>query len=238
MRILLIASVIALVLSSCRLLGGERISGNGRIVTQQRNVSRFDGVDIGGAMEVRLRQDATPSVRVEADENLQEYIDIHVEGGTLVVVPERGFNLRPSNKIIVYVSSPDLKDVEVSGASRLIGETPISGNRLQVHVSGASEVNMDVKLSELETDISGASAVQFRGSASTVSTQASGASKVRCRDLATDETTVELSGASTAEVAANKQLNIEASGASNVRYWGNASINQKSSGASNVQKVS
>jgi hypothetical protein len=238
MRILLIASAITLVLSSCRFLGGERVEGNGHITTQQRNAGRFDGVDASGAVEVRLRQDAATSVRVETDENLQEYIDVHVEGGTLVVEPEHGFSLDPSRKIVVYASAPDFKTLEVSGASHLISDAPLNGDRLQVIASGASEVKLDVKLSKLETESSGASVIQYRGSAATVSTQASGASKIRCMDLATDETTLDLSGACNAEVTATKQLNIEASGASDVRYRGNANVNQKSTGASSVQKVS
>lgn len=238
MRVLFLAFAATVLFSSCRYLGGERIDGNGRVVTQQRSLGNFDGIDAGGALEVRVRQESAPSVKIEADENLQEYIEAFLDGSTLVVRQKRGYNLDPTNEIIVYVSAPAYKELEVSGASKLLGETPITGNDLRLHVSGASEMRMDVNVRRLDTEISGASSLELKGNSSTVSTEASGASKIRCMDLITEETTLDLSGASDAEVTANKQLNIEASGASDVKYRGNANINQKSSGASSVSKVS
>ena len=238
MRIFFLAFAATVLFSSCRFLGGERINGDGNIVTRTRDVGNFNSVEAGGAVEVRLRQDAATSVRIETDENLQEFVEAFVEGGTLVVRQKRGYNLDPTKEIIIYVSAPQYENIEVSGASKLIGETPITGNKLELTVSGASEANMELKISKLQGDLSGASTLQLRGSSSAVDLQASGASKVRCMDLQTDETTLDLSGASSAEVMANKQLNIEASGASHVDYRGNPAINQKSSGASSVNKVS
>jgi hypothetical protein len=237
MRIFLFALAATLLFSSCRFFGGERIDGNGNIVTEQRNVGRFTGIEAGGALEVRVRQDAASGVRIQADQNLQEFIEAFTDGNTLVVKQKKGYNLDPSKEIIVYVSAPAFKNLEVSGASRLISDSPISGDKLELFVSGASEVNVEVKVSRLEAEVSGASTVQVRGSSSAFSTEASGASKIRCLDLVTDETTLDISGATHAEVTANKQLNIEASGASEVRYQGNANIKQESSGASSVSKI-
>lgn len=238
MRILLIASAAALLFSSCRYFGGERIDGNGRVVTEQRNVGRFNSVDVGGALEVRVRQDAATSVKIEADENLQQYLEAYTEGNTLTIRQKKGYNLDPSREIIIYVSAPAFEDLDVSGASKLIGETPLTGNELGLHASGASEMNLELKVSKLDTEVSGSSTMELKGSASRFYTEATGASKARCLELVTDEAKVDVSGASDAEVTANKQLDIEASGASHVRYRGNANINQKSSGASDVEKVS
>lgn len=236
-QLLLLALPVVLFFSSCRFLGGERIDGNGRVVTQQRNVGRFNSIDVSGALDVRVRQDATAAVRVETDENLQEFVETFLDGNTLVVRNKQGYNLDPSNNTIVYVSAPEFRDLEVSGASKLIGENTITSNDMGLRASGASEITMDVKTQKLETEATGASSIQLRGSAERFSSEASGSSHLRCLDLQTSEATLDLSGACNAEVTAEKQLNIEASGASDVKYRGNANINQKSSGASSVQKI-
>ncbi|HET7897562.1 MAG TPA: head GIN domain-containing protein [Flavisolibacter sp.] len=228
---------VVFLLSSCRFLGGERVSGDGHVVTRQRNIGSFNSLDVGGALEVRIRQDATASVRVETDENLQEYVETYLDGSTLVIHNKQGYNLDPSKDIIIYVSAPEWKDLDVSGSSKLMGENTLNANELGLHVSGASEMNLEVKTRKLETDMSGSSSIQLRGSAETASSEVSGASHLRCLDLQTNETTLEMSGASDAEVTAEKQLNVEASGASHVRYRGNANIDQKSSGASSVEKM-
>lgn len=224
-------------LVSCRFLGGERIRGNGNIVNVQRNVGSFNSIEAGGAVELRIKQEAANSVRVETDENLLEYLDVFVDGNTLVISTKKGYNLRPSRDVIVYASAPRFANLDISGASKLIGENTLSGDELELGASGASEVNLNVKVEKLQADLSGSSTMELKGEAIRFTTEGSGASTIKCMDLITEETTLDLSGSSNAEVTANKQLNVDASGASDVRYRGNANINQKSSGASSVKKI-
>ncbi len=237
MRVLFFLLFALTLFASCRFFGGERIRGNGNIVNVQRNVGTFNSIEAGGAVTVRLKQEASHLVRVETDENLLEYLEISTDGNTLIIRTKQGFNLDPSKELIVYVAAPQFRRLDVSGASNLIGDNTISGGELELDASGASSIDMEVKVSKLQADLSGASTLELNGSAERFSTEGSGASNIKCLDLATEETTLDLSGASNAEISANKQLNIEASGASDVRYRGNANINQKSSGASSVQKI-
>ena len=237
MRKLLLPFAVLILFSSCRFFGGERIRGNGKIVRTQRNLGSFNSIEAGGAVQVHVRQDAANSVTLETDENLLEFLDVFVDGKTLVIRTQKGYNLDPSDDIIIYASAPAFEKLDVSGASKIIGDGTISGDNLALGASGASEILMNVDVSKLEADLSGASILQLKGNAANFSTGASGASKIKCIDLATEETTLDISGATDAEVTANKQLNIDASGASNIDYRGNANINQKSSGASSVRKI-
>jgi len=107
---------------------GERIYGDGHITTKEQNVASFTGVDVGGAIEVHIKQDAAHSVKIEADENLMQYIEVYTSGSTLNIHPRNGVNLDPSREIIVYVSAPAFKSIEVSGASKVIGDNAISGS--------------------------------------------------------------------------------------------------------------
>lgn len=232
----ILAFTTTVLISSCRFLGGERIRGNGNVTTGQRNVGSFNSVEANGAVEVHVKQDAANSVKVETDENLFQYLDVFTEGNTLVIRPKKGFNLDPTNAVLVYVTAPSFKSLEANGATKLVSDGAYSGDDLEISATGASEVNLDLKVSKIKAEASGASTLALKGSASAVDAQASGASHVRARDLETNETTIDVSGASGAELTVNKQLNAEASGASNVKYRGNANVNQKSTGASSVEK--
>ena len=223
--------------TSCRFMGGERVRGNGNIVNAERNLGSFNSIEAGGAVEVRVRQDAAHTVRIQTDENLLEYLEVFKDGNTLVIQPKKGYNLQPTDDVVVHVSAPEFRAIEVSGASRVISENRINGNKLELGASGASEIQMDVALSELQADLSGSSALQVKGSSAKFAAEASGASTLKCLDLVTDETSLDISGSTDASITANKQLNIEASGASNVQYRGNPSISQNSSGASSVKKL-
>jgi hypothetical protein len=237
MRISFIAIITVFVFSSCHYIMGERIYGNGHIATKDQNVGSFNSVDVGGAIEVHVKQDATQSVKIETDENLVQYIEVYTSGSTLVIHPRQGFNLDPSREIIVYVSAPAYKNIGVSGASRIIGDNALSGNDgLRLDASGASKVMMELNGGSVGGDVSGASSIDLKGQVSKVDFQASGASHINAYDLVADEAIADLSGASSMEITANKNLKAEASGASHVRYKGNASVNSNTSGASSVSK--
>lgn len=224
--------------SSCRYFGGERISGDGHVVTQQRSTGNFNSVDVSGGIKVHVRQDAANSVKVEADQNLMEYIDVYNDGNTLVIKEKEGFNLDPSKDIVVYVAAPVFKDIDVSGACDIIGDNTISGgDELNMHVSGSGDIVMAVALPKVSAEISGSGSINLKGQATNFSAHVSGSGDVKCFDLVTDTTELDLSGSSDAEVTANKQLNIEASGSSSISYKGNASVSQNISGSGSVKKV-
>jgi hypothetical protein len=225
-------------LSSCRYFGGEHISGNGHVVTRQRNADSFNSVDVSGGIKVHVRQDPSSSVKVEADENLMEYIDVYNDGNTLVIKERQGYNLDPSKDIVVYVAAPVFREIEVSGACDIVGDNTISGNEaLSMHVSGAGDIIMQVALPKVNAEISGSGSINLKGQATDFSAHVSGAGGVKCFDLITENTKLDLSGASEVEVTANRQLDIDASGASTVEYKGNANVSQNISGAGSVKKV-
>lgn len=237
MRILFIAFVSAFILSSCHYVLGERISGNGNITTKQQNVGSFNAVDVGGAIEVHVKQDAAQSVKIETDENLVQYIEVYTEGNTLKIHPRNGINLDPSRDVIIYVSAPAFKAIGVSGASKIIGDNAISGNDgLTIDASGASKIMIELDGGSVGGDVSGASSINLKGQVSKVDFQASGASHINAFDLVADEAIADVSGASSMEITANKNLKAEASGASHVRYKGSANVNSNTSGASSVNK--
>jgi hypothetical protein len=239
MRIFYSALVLSLfTLSSCRYFGGERIYGDGHIVTQQRTVGSFSSVDVSGNIKVHVRQEAAPSIKVEADQNLMEYIDIYNDGNTLIIKARPGYNLRASRDIIVYAAAPLFKDIDVSGACDIIGDGTISGNEeLNMHVSGSGDIVMQVALPKVSAEVSGSGSINLKGQATDFAAHVSGSGDVKCFDLVTDNTKLDLSGSSDVEVTANKQLDIDASGASSISYKGSATVSQKISGAGSVKKV-
>src|SRR5688500_877874 len=127
MRPLFIAAGCLLILSSCRFYMGERVSGDGRITTEQKTVGSFHSIDVSGNVIVHVKQDSSAGVKLETDANLMQYLEVFTSGNTLVIRSKKGFNLRPSRNIIAYVSAPSFRDIDVSGACDIIGDNPIRG---------------------------------------------------------------------------------------------------------------
>lgn len=235
----LLSLVAVVIFSSCHYIGGKRINGNGNIVTQTRTAGKFNSVDVSGAIDVYVKQDsAQQAIKVETDENLQEYLDIHESNGVLYISPRDNYNLDASKTIKVYIAAPHFKGFGVSGASNVYSENKlISSETLDIDLSGASELKLEIKAPRINAEISGASSMVLTGETKDFNANGSGASHFKCFDLLTENTTVDISGACSADVFASVKLDVEASGASGVKYKGSAAVNQDVSGASSVNKV-
>jgi hypothetical protein len=224
--------------SSCRFFGGERISGNGHISSQQKSAGSFNSVRVSGGIKVHVSQETTQAVKIETDQNLMQYIDVYNDGNTLVIKEKSGYNLDPTKDIIAYVSAPLFKDIDVSGSCDIIGDNIISGSdELSMHVSGSGDIIMQVNCPKVNTEISGSGSVNLKGQVTDFNAEVSGAGDIRCYDLITDNTRLDLSGSSDAEVTANKQLKVDASGSSTVTYKGTANVSQQISGSGSVRKA-
>jgi hypothetical protein len=236
-KLILFSLVILVFASGCSEIGGRRIKGSGHVITENRNETGFNSIDISGAIDVYIKQDSTSSVKVEADDNILEYIEVHTDGSTLEIYTENNIRLKPSHKIKVYVSNPEYRNFQVSGASSIHSENEItSPETLHVEISGASEGKLEVNAPKVSVNLTGASNVNIKGKTKDFEGGASGASEIRGFDLLSENADVDASGASHIEIFASVKIAGQSSGASSVDYRGNAQANVEKSGASSVNK--
>jgi hypothetical protein len=202
-------------------------------------VNSFHNVEVHGAIDVFVSQGELKPVKIETDENLLKYVEIEQHGETIVIKNKEGFNLRPTQKIKVYVSSPEYRSLEVSGACNIIGQTKLTGHEpLGLSVSGAGDIKMEVEAPKVTADISGSGTIDLKGQTKDFDLGLSGAAKARCFDMMAENTEVDISGAGSADVYASVKLDADVSGAGSVKYRGGAAqVNQHVSGAGSVKKA-
>jgi len=231
--------ILTFLTSSCYFLGGRRVHGNGHITTQERSVGSFDQVEVSGAIELYVSGGESGPVRIETDENLQQYVEVEQHGSVLEVRSRRGYNLRPTKKVIVHVSSPNYSRLSVSGASNIVGQNKIHGNdRLEMHVSGAGDIRADVDAPDFKASVSGSGNIDLKGNVRDLDLEISGAGDAKCFDMMAENTKVRISGAGSADVYASVSLDAHVSGAGGVSYKGGATkVSQQVSGAGSVKKV-
>jgi hypothetical protein len=187
---------------------------------------------------VYVTQDSVYKVTVEADGNLFEYIEVREEGNTLRIREMDGYNLDPSRGIKVYVSAPRFTQFDASGACEIITQNQVrSTERIDVDLSGACDVQLDLNAPAVTVDASGASSIKLKGETKDLKLDGSGSVNFRCFDLMSESVYVGISGAGDAEVHASVKLDVSVSGAGSVKYKGNAAVNQSISGAGSVNKV-
>jgi Putative auto-transporter adhesin, head GIN domain len=225
-------AVLAITMGAC-----TRIVGTGEILTIPVEVGSFSRLEVSSSFVVNVAIGERPSLTLSIDQAAEDHLRVGVAGDTLRIGVEARTML--SNVTLeADLVVPSLEAIEGSGASE-IHVSGLSGPTLEVELSGASVLDGTVDAESLTGDLSGASTLAITGRVRELRANASGASHFSLLELVVADLTVDLSGASEAEVNVTESLTADLSGASSLRYRGTPGvINADTSGASSVEPLS
>lgn len=199
----------------------QRTKGNKNVVKQERTIPAFTVLRVGGAFNVYFTQKDETSLVLEADENLMDKIETSVSGNLLNITTR---NIKNATTLNIYLSSPKLEEINISGAATIQSENTITVTELRIYASGAAEVELEVDVENLNTKATGASEVKISGNAGQHTVVASGAADVKAAKLITNSTDANASGASHVSINATEEVNTSSSGAGNISVSGNPEI--------------
>lgn len=232
-----VLAALALLVGACSGSRGDELSGSGVLETRSYDLGGFDSLDAGSAFDVRAARGTAFAVAVTADDNLFDEIRVATRDERLVIRLREGTSLRPGATLRAKVTMPGLLGVAASGASDITIESGFPRlPRIDVSASGASRVQGALRAATLEAELSGASSLALTGRADELLLAASGASRLRLEGFPAARATIELSGASTADVHVTESLDrVRVSGASRLRYTGSPQLGDvETSGASAI----
>ena len=218
-------------------LGNNRVRGSGKVISEERQVSGFDKVEINGSGELYIEQGNTEALTVEADDNLMEYITTEVRGDTLELSIKPNFNIMFSSKIVYRLTVKELRGVSISGSGKVVSSS-LATDELRISTSGSGKFEFDdLQAGILTASTGGSGEFLLKGKVDEVKVTISGSGKFNCPDLETTSTDINITGSGEVTSWATDQLNIRISGSGSVRYYGSPEVNQSIAGSGNVRKL-
>ncbi|MBE0430581.1 MAG: DUF2807 domain-containing protein [Dehalococcoidia bacterium] len=230
------------------------VRGSGPVIEREYPFEDFDRLEVSSAIEFEVTQGAY-SISATGYENLIERLEVDLAGRTLRIGLKPGSYFRNNVKAVIAlpelsrlvvsgacrgtaegITAADDLDLEVSGASRL--EIDIEAGRVRMDVSGASRITGELTSPNARLTISGASRCELTGSAYDMDLDVSGASRVDLSQFQIQHADVDVSGASQATIHVAGTLNVDVSGASSLRYAGDPVLGRVNvSGASRLDRI-
>ena len=205
-------------LFSCNYVpGGTRLSGE--IVTDQRDVPDFEGLDVSSGIDVYLSQGGEHRVTVKADKDIIDDIVTEVRNGILKIYLDRS-HWRISN-ISVEVTFVDLNRIKASAGSDIKSDEALKFDDLSVEASSGSDINLNLTASNLEISASSGSDARLNGKTTSLDIQSSSGSDIYAFDLDADNVEVNTSSGSDVRITALKTIQVNASGGSDIYVRGN-----------------
>ncbi|MBU1319929.1 MAG: DUF2807 domain-containing protein [candidate division Zixibacteria bacterium] len=195
--------VIALIVSLPITASARKIRGSGEVVTENRDVSGIDGVELATIGTLHIEIGDTEKLTIEAEDNLIEYFDTEVHGGTLVIDNNSRLSLHPRKPIRYFLTVKELKDIEISSSGGI--EAPdIKTERFRATISSSGNFqagNLEVK--SLDIRISSSGNVEL--------------GEVIAQDIEID---ISSSGDVTLESLNAKMLIVDISSSGDIEIWG------------------
>ncbi|MEM6359563.1 MAG: head GIN domain-containing protein [Bacteroidota bacterium] len=231
LKIVLIVFLLPAIIG-CEELTGER--GNGVVITKNFDIDDFNKISVEGNFAIRLEKSNNPGVTITTDENLMDFILVESYGGKVSLISER--NLISEDGVNVVVSYSELGSISVGGAAILTSDQTIEEDYLDLDMSGAGAVELDLNMKALEINISGAGAMELTGQVVEQRIRMDGAGGLDAENLVSEKCEIEISGVGGAAIHVTDRLRASVSGVGGITYRGNPFDVQKDvSGIGTIQ---
>ena len=215
--------------------------------TKTFDIKDFEDVDVSIPANIVIKESDKFSVTIDATE--KEFNDLVVEkssGAVLKIYSDRTKwrwnDWKSSDKTSIVIEMPKINALKASAASntdlefsviedltiKLSGASDLDLNsdisNLNASVSGASDFNIEGNIIYSNIKMSGASEVDIEGEGDNLVLRLSGASTFYGREFELSSISLTASGASTSHIYFVDRISVDASSASNVYHYGTGSI--------------
>ncbi|MBI5029808.1 MAG: DUF2807 domain-containing protein [Chloroflexi bacterium] len=193
-----------------------RVTGSGKVATESRNVSGFNGLIVNGAGKVSIDRTGSESLAITTDDNLLQYIVTEVRGGKLVIEFKPNIVTDRVADLSFTLTVKDLNSIEINGAAVVDGKN-LQADQLSVTVSGAGATKLAGKADQLTVTLNGAGAHNSE-------------------NLESKRATVTNNGAGAATVRVSDSLNANIAGIGMIEYIGNPQVTKNVAGIGVVRQ--
>ena len=203
------------------------VKGNENIVSAQRSISSFIRLHISINGTVELIQADEEKVIVEADENLQEYIEVTNSGRTLYVTAEgkwRKANFTSLNIKVYYRQLYNIYNASTNG-NLICANALMSAEPVEVKIysdKSSSKLNINAPAIKLVTACIGD--VEIEGACNLLEINAKSEGSLYARQMKAKTVSLKNYSVGHLEVSADEWISISNYGEGNISYWGNGKI--------------
>jgi len=230
-----VRSILALLLI---LIPGCRFSplcldGVGLVESRTYELQSFSGLELRNSAIVYITQDSVSSVQIEAQKNILDHLKIKVNAiGELVIDNDLCFGKHKTIK--VYLHTPAMNSIKISGSGKIIGTGTFSSNDIDYIISGSGSIDMDLNAQNLTGKISGSGNLILSGQSNGQIFNITGSGSIDAFNCNTDACEIKISGSGNSQVFVNQQLDVTITGSGDIWYKGHPDVSSNITGSGKV----
>lgn len=194
----------------------ERISGQGPVVTESRNVSGYTAVSVSGSTNVYISQGANFKVDIKGYSNLLPYFETKLVNNTLHLGFKQNVNVKNDNTE-VFITMPALSGLRLAGSGNISTTGVFNG------------------ITDFDASVAGSGNIHFSsGTCLRFYSSIAGSGNINALDMIAETAETRTSGSGNTEITATSQLKVRIDGSGNVYYRGTPVISTTITGSGAV----
>ena len=229
----------SLVLSACGLSDVTTVRGSGVVVEETREVSGIDGVNLATIGDLTIEVGGSESLRIEAEDNLMEYLETEVRGGNLRIETQNRIRLEATKPVKYYLTVKELETIEISSVGKI--EAPnLEAEEFSITINSTGDLEIgELNADTLEVDIGSTGNLHIAGGevkSQNITLGSSG--NYTAQDLASDEADVRLRSTGSATIWVKDNLKANLSSTGDLRYRGDPTVDATTNSTGEVIQIS
>ncbi|MBS4013921.1 MAG: DUF2807 domain-containing protein [Bacteroidetes bacterium] len=196
------------------------IIGKGNLIEKTIDVNDFTNLNIAGNYKIYYTQDDSYAVKIIAEENIINLINVFVEEETLKTSSD---SMIVSSNISIYVTAPNISNLILTAGSSFIAGF-IATDEIKVTANGGVNLDINGTFSEFNLFLNAGADAIIKGNSKRLSVLANAGSSLQAKEFEVLEAELTASSGSTLEVNAINTLSVESSSGSSVIYYGNPEL--------------
>lgn len=264
-RVAILGSLIGLFLAAAGVTAdaswfdrGDRVRGSGDVIEVDREVEGITSVELATIGTLYIEVGDRESLRLEGDDNLLEYIETDVHGGTLIIETDENVSLRPRKPLRYYLTVKTLEEIQISSSGDIeaadfnadnftidimsSGDLEIGAlncTDLEIDMSSSGDVYIDELHAEtLEADLSSSGDLEIDdGEVDSQEISLSSSGDYSARHLASNEAEIDISSSGDATVRVRDFLEATTSSSGDVYYYGSPEVDSREKSSGDVKRA-
>ena len=228
-----LVAMLAVVLGAAAGLAG--VAAADEVVSESREVSDFDEVELQGVGTLIIEQGETEALTIEAEPHVLERIATEVQGDRLTIAPTDSFT---TDEPIVYsLTVEELTAIELDGTGA-VEASDLVLEELELVVDGTGNVELDdLTADALDVSVAGTGDVEVSGEVDRQEVEIDGSGEYDAEDLESREATVAVDGTGDATVQVSDVLDVRVDGTGNIEYICSPTVSQEIAGTGDLTKI-
>jgi hypothetical protein len=232
--------VLLISLQGCRdgVIDRETIRGSGSISEETHTFTGITGVQLSTIGELDIHLGDKEELRIEADDNLLQYIETKMDGGYLTIGSRRGVRLRPSQGVRYTLTVKELEFIGLSSTGNVHAPT-LSADRFEIRVTSTGDLSVDgIEAKSLDVRISSTGDVRIgEGVVDEQEIHISSTGDYDGESVRSAKVTVGLSSTGSARLWAEQSLDATVRSTGSVYYKGNPEVSDSHSSTGRVKRI-